>query len=382
MPTPRRRFEVPQINTIRVLAMLAIFWHHLWKGVPKPVDPGLLGSLVNTAFEHGALGVIIFNCMTGFVLSLSFLGPAGNRTAPSYSDFLRRRFLRIIPQYYLSVLLFVAVNALITGNRDLGSILWTIGERLLFIQNLDYDAFMSNIAAFWWLGLLAQFYLLFPLVLRLFLRFGPVRACLGLCAVCWSGLWVLSGLAEAFPGSGFGAVHYLIYFSIPARLPEFAMGMWLAAAWRPEEAAPAGQLILPFSRELVMFFLGAVLLAVAGMVFPLPLKTLPLRLVYQVACCLALFIACFSTPWFARTGGTRLMTNLAGAAYSVYLVHQPLLSYANMLLGERLGTLGQFVLLTVAVGALCYGLARVLDLISARMFASGAPPAGARATIS
>jgi peptidoglycan/LPS O-acetylase OafA/YrhL len=160
------------------------------------------------------------------------------------------------------------------------------------------------------------------------------------------------------------------------------MGMWLAEAWRPQEGPAAVRLVLPFSRELVMFFLGVVLFVIAGMVLPLPLKTLPLRLVYQVACCLAVFIVCFSVPWFSAVGRTRLVASLAAAAYSVYLVHQPLLSYANMLLGERFGTLGQFVLLTAVVGTLCYGLARGLDLASARMFAAGGPPAAAKTTIS
>src|SRR5205807_5645460 len=56
------------------------------------------------------------------------------------------------------------------------------------------------------------------------------------CVIPWIAWVVLTRLASQVPGSTLATGHYLIYFNLPVRLPEFAIGMLPASAWN--RAAP------------------------------------------------------------------------------------------------------------------------------------------------
>jgi peptidoglycan/LPS O-acetylase OafA/YrhL len=102
---------------------------------------------------------------------------------------------------------------------------------LLFVHTLSASTFFAIVPAFWWLGLLAQFYLIFPWLLRVFDRVGAGLACVGVCGLSWLSWLGMAQLAQHDPGSWVAMVEYLAYFNLPVRLPEFAIGMWLASAW-------------------------------------------------------------------------------------------------------------------------------------------------------
>jgi peptidoglycan/LPS O-acetylase OafA/YrhL len=107
-PTLPKRFPLPQLDTIRVLAMLSIFLHHLWKTVFTNPE-GIYQQILDPVFSTASDGVILFNIISGFLLAKPHLGPE-QRPSMGYGDFLRKRFLRIIPAYYLALLVFTLVN--------------------------------------------------------------------------------------------------------------------------------------------------------------------------------------------------------------------------------------------------------------------------------
>ena len=91
----------------------------------------------------------------------------------------------------------------------------------------------SNFAHFWYLGQLAQFYLLFPVILSLFMRIGPTRAALAIVALCWGGWLFYAWCFPAPPNAPPDFAENLMHFNLPGRLPEFAIGMWLASLRTP-----------------------------------------------------------------------------------------------------------------------------------------------------
>ncbi len=106
----------------------------------------------------GSVGVELFFWLSGFVL---FLPHAENR-APALRTFAVRRLAKIVPSYYLAlvVIAFVFVQPQnVAAGRPLELV-----RHALFIHSFDYDSMYAVVSAFWSLAIEAQFYVLFPLL--------------------------------------------------------------------------------------------------------------------------------------------------------------------------------------------------------------------------
>jgi peptidoglycan/LPS O-acetylase OafA/YrhL len=333
----------------------------------------MLSPLLQRIPLLGALGVIVFNFITGFVLSLPYLGHHNRRSIPGGLDFFRQRFGRICRPYYPTLVLWtIPLIVLAAQEQDSHHLLLSFVTHLLFLHTLSASTFFAIVPAFWWLGLLAQFYLVCPWLLRFFAHVGPGRGCVMACIIPWLAWAVLTLLANQSPGSTLAMVHYLIYFNLPVRLPEFVIGMWLAFAWnrglpivqsRQRGAAQPSLVAVVISPPLVglalFMLLNSVLLAQLGR---------PLDHIYLVFWCLLSVLAVFRWSLAIRLGSLRLVLDLAAASYGIYLLHQPLLGYANQLLGSALNPSGRFVFLLLGIGLLCYAAAVTLNIILYRLF--------------
>lgn len=353
--------RIPQIELVRAVAMVAIFVYHLWSVVPTVTESGWVGRTVGTVSGFGYLGVVFFNFITGLVLALPYLGPQ-HRAVPSVSYFLRRRFLRICPKYYFALTLWSSV-LLFSGSQRNSDLLPAFAAHLTFSHAMFTETFFAIVPAYWWLGLLAQFYLVFPLVLRLFKSLGAAKACLFICLACWS-LWIAFNLLSQ-PGSVWALINYMLYFNLPARLPEFAIGMWLAEAWRGEiaddaAAQPDGRSAL--KQPLLWLAVLALLFAVsAGVV--LHVQRLCFYHISMVAWCFVVFAALLLLKFSFRLGQSFVVVKIATASYSIYLLHQPLLGYAHDALGGSLPPLTEYTLLLLVIGAASFAFAEVLDRV-------------------
>ena len=76
--------RIPGIELLRALATVSIFLFHLWSVVPLSSDTWILGPVLARLPLLGTLGVIVFNCITGFVLSVPYLGQHNPRSLPGY----------------------------------------------------------------------------------------------------------------------------------------------------------------------------------------------------------------------------------------------------------------------------------------------------------
>ncbi len=363
--TPRRKLELTQINVIRSAAMGWIFFHHLWHGM-RPYEglPGLLGGAWDQFLVSGALGVTIFNIITGFVLSLSYLGPQGGAPSPGFKDFLSRRFLRICPNYYMAMIFFTLLTPLVLGVDNPGRLLVSTLERLVFLQSMDTYNLTTNMAAYWWLGLLAQFYLAFPFLLRFFRAVGPGRAF----AVIAVGSWILYKLVFMFgPMVGFSG-WYLVGFSMSllGMFPEFALGMWMAWCYRRGDAAedsPARPWA-PFARPFRLFTLAVAAFFVIGQSTSL-IQGVPEKYYLGAAGCLLFLVAVMSLPSMERLGRVRPVAWVAAASYSIYLTHQPILSFLAPVTRDW-SLAGKFIFQTLVCGLLSLVAAYFLDKAVAR----------------
>jgi peptidoglycan/LPS O-acetylase OafA/YrhL len=315
---PMKR-DVPQLHCIRALAMVGIFLHHLYMGL-GPLRQAHAGTLLDMVFVDLALGVVVFNIMTSFLLALPYVGDNPAPT-PTLRAFLPKRLWRLCPLYFLCVLMVVLGNAVVYRVTDPAAWLPSALSHLFFVDNLRMASFMSNTAAYWWLGLLMQFTLAYPYILKLYRKYGPAKLTISVTVVVWPLTEALKAWGRADPDGLGGAVAFLSTFNLPARLPEFLIGMWMAQLWKenPDRAVPV-------DKPLAALIAGACAVCLAAALIP----GLPTPWFASLAWTLAAFVALFWLPVTARLGRHPYVLWLSGASYGIYLAHQPILSYLDL----------------------------------------------------
>ncbi|GAA4050220.1 acyltransferase [Streptomyces shaanxiensis] len=222
-----------ELQGFRGLAALSTVVFHVWQqyyvydaqGAHPPVDNPYLGALIS-------LEVIdLFFVMSAYLLTLSYARAAidgEDRTRPG-RDFLFRRATRILPLYFLAVLLVWSLrNPSLPGDwRDLL-------EHLTFTHVFDQKRIFYTLGPTWSLSLEIAFYLTLvvvgPLAIRACRRLRTRRARVALCATGCAALYLapLAWIAVAHHALGVPHTNWPVYFGPQARLGGFAAGMLLA----------------------------------------------------------------------------------------------------------------------------------------------------------
>lgn len=160
----------PHIDGLRALAVLAVIIYHL--------DPGWLPG--------GFTGVDVFFVISGYVVSAS-LAKRDNSTFARFTlHFYARRFVRILPALLACLLATSVASTLFIPKAWLSEANeWTGLAAFFGVSNivlaLNQDAYYSPRAEFnpfihtWSLGVEEQFYLLFPLVFFLWVKWQGAR---------------------------------------------------------------------------------------------------------------------------------------------------------------------------------------------------------------
>ncbi len=95
---------------------------------------------------------------------------------------VRRRFSSICLHYYPALILWTLLSIIapswimgLARHQSPLEVLQAFVTHLLFVHTLSANTFFAIVPALWWLGLLAQFYFVFPWLLRAFDRLGAGR---------------------------------------------------------------------------------------------------------------------------------------------------------------------------------------------------------------
>lgn len=136
---------------MRGIAILLVFSFHylgfLSSYDEKPDLPFGMGL-----FYGGNTGVTLFFLLSGFLLTRPFIAGAPRR----FGTFLARRALRILPMYYLAVL----IGALISNQ-------WIDALKSMFFYDIDLKTLWPMGGVWWSLVVEVQFYLLLPILVWL-----------------------------------------------------------------------------------------------------------------------------------------------------------------------------------------------------------------------
>jgi len=195
----------PQLDGLRGIAILMVFFHHS-------------GVHLSHWWDWGQMGVRMFFVLTGYLITLSLWKISekvgGDHPARELGVFHLKRFARLLPAFYLALLFGVVV-----GFEDvINPLLW----HLSFLTNFKIAAqgyWFGPTAHFWSLALQEQFYLLWPFaVLFLPRRWFP-----------WFLLLVFSsGYLYRVFCLQFGISEFYRWIMLPGSLDTFAIGGFLA----------------------------------------------------------------------------------------------------------------------------------------------------------
>jgi peptidoglycan/LPS O-acetylase OafA/YrhL len=155
-----RRGRIRALDGVRGVAILLVVLHHVAESFTRG-DGSLLpvgGWDAGAMLLNGWMGVQLFFVLSGFLISYHFL--RRTQRAGAIGRFLVRRWLRIVPTYYV-VLLIVALGLVPSYPVAPDYLSLRVGYHLLFLQ--DYLP-SSLLGPFWSLGVEEKFYLAAPLI--------------------------------------------------------------------------------------------------------------------------------------------------------------------------------------------------------------------------
>ncbi len=328
-PSPNTAPQYDWINAAKAFAILGIILNHLtesfgngpwftnpsddWLPLSKrmlhiwPESSNFFVSVVKFAGWLGDSGPGVFILLSGLGLTLSYL----NRGELPVKIFYLKRLGSIFPFYIFCHLLIMGGEIIISGETfdfTLTSFLSLLGLRF------TTASFFYLNPSWWFIWLIIQMYLVFPLLVKLYKRFGDQEFLLIMLSIgfVFRGL-VLSGIFSN------GNTYYLLTGQVfLSRLPEFALGMFLAGKIRKGHAMKIRKLFL---WGLLFYFMGFVAsLSWYTSVFSNLLVAAGLTAVFYVIWMLVF------RKWTALANA---ILWLGIYSYGIYLIHQPLFIWVS-----------------------------------------------------
>lgn len=199
-------FEI--INYFRGFSIFTIVLMHLLQG------NRWIPSIMDKALSFGGAGVHVFILVSGFGLYLSHL-----RNPLIYTRFLKKRFTKVYTPYAILVVAWFLWFGF--SQHD-----WKVEEllsHLLLYKMFSSELDVSLCHPYWFISTIIQFYLVWPILVRLArlngrkIRIGGVIISL-IISVVWATVVGLLGYENLRPW-GSNCIQYLW---------EFVLGMWLA----------------------------------------------------------------------------------------------------------------------------------------------------------
>jgi peptidoglycan/LPS O-acetylase OafA/YrhL len=301
---------IPEIDGLRFIAIASVFLLHLAThfGRHAASPAGAHESWLWRGFQTGGAGVLVFFSISGFILALPFVAAEErNGEAVALRRYYLRRLTRLEPPYVSSLLLLAAVAAWRGADAALVP---HLAASLGYVHNVVYGTWSSINPVAWSLEIEVQFYLLMPLIAKLFRWPRRVRrllllACIPACIV----------LDELLP---LRALH--LDKSLLNHFQHFVPGILFADLYATSGAAE--RRTHDVERRGILWDLLALIALIV--IFSCPAAG-PASMAIPFSTLLLLF-ATFRSVTFRALTRNPVIATIGGMCYSIYLLHYPLLA--------------------------------------------------------
>ena len=313
--------RIPELDGLRGLAILmVVLCHYIVRGISQYGEfPRRLFRL----FGLGWSGVDLFFVLSGFLIGGILLE---SRNSPRYfRTFYLRRVHRILPIYYVWLLIFVLFIGITLVLPRRGSIgannLFHLPYYLVFLQNyliskapLEFIFF----GATWSLAVEEQFYLCAPVLIR-YLSLRRLIIVLVSVVVFAPALRLL--ICLVFP-----KYFNLVTFAMPCRADALAYGMLAAAAFQFPEFRRYLQNRPKLIRNLFLGLFLGLLTLIHWLVRPTGVVVATIGYSYLAILFLSLLLFVLFSPSSLIAGLMRsnALRNLGMISYCVYIIHYPI----------------------------------------------------------
>ena len=293
----------PEIDGLRAISVVSVVLYHA----------GVGGA--------GFVGVDVFFVISGYLITSLLLDEFNRTQAIDFMAFYAKRVRRILPALIVVVLATVVASTFLLSLAEMKKTASSAGAAMAFVANIFFQSTTGSyfdgraeempLLHLWSLSVEEQFYLAWPAILLMLLRFRPDKLQV-LVVVLGAGSFALAQtLVLHDPESAF--------YQMPARLWELAAGGFIAATPRrnvPKWVMPVG--------------LALLVIAVVKALDPFPASgALP------VVAGASLVIAAVHGGATNKFLAAKPMVAIGLVSYSLYLWHWPLLAlYRATSIGE------------------------------------------------
>ena len=164
--------RIKELDGLRGIAILLVIAFH-YGSVQLTGNTNAIAKMVNKITYFGWVGVDLFFVLSGFLICSILLRYQGSQNF--FSTFYIRRILRIIPNYFLLLLLYILISNLVYFRDsifltdDKGVPVWTYFAMIHNFYMANKNNFgNASIGLTWSIGIEEQFYIIFPFIVAFF----------------------------------------------------------------------------------------------------------------------------------------------------------------------------------------------------------------------
>lgn len=349
-PAPNAALHrIDSLDALRALAVLLVFAVHLQE--TAGIRAGSPDDLLYRVVQVGWIGVDLFYVLSGFFIGLAVMRPAEWRPF----DFLARRARRILPAYYVSILLLVTLGNTYFITSENG--LWHLLSHLALVHKFVPGHEGSINGVYWTLAVEWWFYILMLLcapLLRSRRGFYPTVVAFFVVAYAWR--------AGTFHLVAPDPVYQRFWWAtqLPGTLDEFGVGI-LTARWacgRPGASASprAKYLACAFFALAVGVLVWSIrtLLAHAGEYWVNAFMVVIWRTFLAAGFGLTIVSFLLAGPGLGTVFYHHGLSYVGKISYSIYLYHYPVIlaMSANRASGELVAASDPMFVFVCAVAVL------------------------------
>jgi peptidoglycan/LPS O-acetylase OafA/YrhL len=316
--------RIAELDGLRGIAiLLVVSFHYINNQLLYSTNS--FGRFLCKVTSFGWVGVDLFFVLSGFLIGSILIRTRESKNF--FSTFYIRRLARIVPNYYLLLLIFIAIqpwpyfsdNYMLTGNKVI-----PLGSYFTMMHNF-YMANMNNLGngmlcVTWSIGIEEQFYLAFPLIVYLAKR-------------SWLPfILIITVIVASVVRMQY--THWIPpYVLLPARMDSISMGVLVAYFYNKIDLEAFVSKYL-----YILLILIATDIAICAYLYALfgDLGVIKHTL-FAIFFALCLVLAITKTPGYTTLLRNKILCWVGTISYSLYLFHYFILALFHHFIGNKEG---------------------------------------------